>query len=557
MPRGLALALLSFLAALGLPMGRGASAQQPEGAAAIDARLDELEHLARPPQASEFETEFATFRRSLPAKATITHARADSIEALWHHFAGRWDEAVSRYEKGLARLGQPDSEPARHVQGTLLVRLATARMQQGRYDDAVAIARRGLEALGEGPPIARLIGHNTIGASLRLRGEAELAASHYFEAIELAVTNDAKKYLAPLWLNIGDIKSFQGDFEGALEAYGKARTQNESLGLADRNSHLWNCIGETLRRLDRRDDAVAAFERGLAIAERVTDPRSIATHCRSMARLATNEDRAEAAWSWSRRALVNDEAANNDPGIAESRCQFAAACLALERYTAARTALATARPLVERIGTPELGAEFHRLSEALARALHLTTEAEEHAAHRAELTARIDAASSSPGLVRAVARGELRSARLEHRLATERAAMSRELADAEARIFRIGAIGTTVFLLILAGVFFLHSRQQRARRLELEGLIKEVKTLRGLLPICAYCKAIRVENGEWTRIENYVRERTEANFTHGICPTCVTEQLGEEIGSLRSLPGSDDSIRRPEDRAVDRQQREQ
>ena len=48
----------------------------------------------------------------------------------------------------------------------------------------------------------------------------------------------------------------------------------------------------------------------------------------------------------------------------------------------------------------------------------------------------------------------------------------------------------------------------------------EVKTLSGLLPICAWCKRIRTERDEWTPVEAYVHEHTEASFTHGICPEC-------------------------------------
>jgi PAS domain S-box-containing protein len=49
----------------------------------------------------------------------------------------------------------------------------------------------------------------------------------------------------------------------------------------------------------------------------------------------------------------------------------------------------------------------------------------------------------------------------------------------------------------------------------------ELKTLRGLLPICANCKRIRDEKGHWSRIEVYIRERSEADFSHGICPDCA------------------------------------
>ena len=50
--------------------------------------------------------------------------------------------------------------------------------------------------------------------------------------------------------------------------------------------------------------------------------------------------------------------------------------------------------------------------------------------------------------------------------------------------------------------------------------LANLKTLHGLLPICAWCKRIRDDQGYWSQVEAYVRAHTGANFTHGICPEC-------------------------------------
>ncbi len=68
--------------------------------------------------------------------------------------------------------------------------------------------------------------------------------------------------------------------------------------------------------------------------------------------------------------------------------------------------------------------------------------------------------------------------------------------------------------------------QQRTQELsrtvtELEEALRNVKTLSGLIPICASCKKIRDDQGFWNRVEAYISERTTARFTHGICPSCV------------------------------------
>jgi len=63
--------------------------------------------------------------------------------------------------------------------------------------------------------------------------------------------------------------------------------------------------------------------------------------------------------------------------------------------------------------------------------------------------------------------------------------------------------------------------------------LSRVKTLSGLLPICATCKKVRDDTGYWSQIEAYIRTRTEAEFTHGICPDCTRRLYPEQAAKLR------------------------
>jgi len=63
---------------------------------------------------------------------------------------------------------------------------------------------------------------------------------------------------------------------------------------------------------------------------------------------------------------------------------------------------------------------------------------------------------------------------------------------------------------------------------ELQDALAQIKTLSGLLPICASCKKIRDDKGYWNQIEEYVSKHSEAKFTHGICPEC-TQRLYPEL----------------------------
>jgi DNA-binding response OmpR family regulator len=69
-------------------------------------------------------------------------------------------------------------------------------------------------------------------------------------------------------------------------------------------------------------------------------------------------------------------------------------------------------------------------------------------------------------------------------------------------------------------------QESMARRLaELEQALASVKQLRGLLPMCSYCKKIRVDDKYWQQLEGYLTEHSDAEFSHGICPECFPSVL--------------------------------
>ena len=68
---------------------------------------------------------------------------------------------------------------------------------------------------------------------------------------------------------------------------------------------------------------------------------------------------------------------------------------------------------------------------------------------------------------------------------------------------------------------------------ELNIAIDEIKTLKGIIPICASCKKIRDDKGYWSQIELYIKNHTEADFSHSICPECA-KKLYPEINSYKS-----------------------
>ena len=81
---------------------------------------------------------------------------------------------------------------------------------------------------------------------------------------------------------------------------------------------------------------------------------------------------------------------------------------------------------------------------------------------------------------------------------------------------------------VRVGMRILALQESLASRVtELEQALANVKELKGLLPICAYCKKVRVDEQYWQQVEGYVQDHTDAQFTHGICPSCFPTAMGE------------------------------
>jgi DNA-binding response OmpR family regulator len=79
-----------------------------------------------------------------------------------------------------------------------------------------------------------------------------------------------------------------------------------------------------------------------------------------------------------------------------------------------------------------------------------------------------------------------------------------------------------------AGLRILQLKECLAERVrQLEAALANVKQLRGLLPICSYCKQVRSDTDYWEQVETYVAHHTELRFSHGVCPACYERMAAE------------------------------
>ena len=80
----------------------------------------------------------------------------------------------------------------------------------------------------------------------------------------------------------------------------------------------------------------------------------------------------------------------------------------------------------------------------------------------------------------------------------------------------------TIWVAAILVLLYKRAEEERERLIrELQDALENIKTLRGLLPICSSCKKIRDDHGYWNQLETYIVAHTDAEFTHGLCPECI------------------------------------
>jgi hypothetical protein len=86
-------------------------------------------------------------------------------------------------------------------------------------------------------------------------------------------------------------------------------------------------------------------------------------------------------------------------------------------------------------------------------------------------------------------------------------------------------VNLCIRITILAAFAVLTARVARQNR----ELLREVKLLKGILPICGFCKKIRDEQGNWQQLESYISKKTDAQFSHSFCPECGRTHYAEYL----------------------------
>jgi tetratricopeptide (TPR) repeat protein len=441
-----------------------------------------------------------------------------------------------------------DSDPDRSLAAALKAQAAAHRAGDARGQaealNYIALAHRGQSlldlALRDAQESARLYrdtgdrwgeaqAYNTIGLIEADAGRFANALENHVKAQAIREATGDQEGLAYTFNNLGNVYRNMGDFKKALDHHERGLRLKIVLGLRSSEAFSHHNIGLVYFAMKDYQGALAAYRRGLGIREQLNDPRGIAV---------------------SLNAIGSVEAIT-DPSAALATYQRA---LALRRQTGDRRG-----EMATEVNIADVHRRSGRLEQAAAtleRALALGLEAPLMRANALKALAEVEAARGDYArayrhqLEYQKADDEIfsqQSAQRFHHLEAaqeaERAGQQMRLLEQEKalRDLEIVSIRTSRMALgIIAGLVFvslalLYARfrikQQSEARLrvqaeELSAALARVKTLRGMLPICAWCKKIRDDKGYWTQVETYIAGHSAAEFTHCICPTCTPRFAG-------------------------------
>jgi len=451
------------------------------------------------------------------------------------------------YESHTAALAHALAAGAPLSAGRANLSLARCALHAGDLDQADDFLLNASAALGQhGTDSDRSDLHNLIAVLHQTRFELKNALEQYVVALRYAEEAQDTAAQSRLHYNLGTLNANLDDTEGADASLKRALELQGMEAESQYTGLLYAALGGNARDRGEYDSARTWFERGRSGARKIANRSMEALHLRHLAALdfeAGNHALAEAGY---RTSLELSISADQREAVATSSARLAEALVAQGQFDEATLLCESALAIASDIGMPTVEVELTSIiSDVYASAGEFEMALELQRRHTS-LMLEIESEMRS---------AETNRLRLQvERVESERDRnLERRAAEAKGRreaLLRNGGLGGALVLgLVLIAVTRnsrqktdLNQRLERQNRAiaqtnetvlglngELERTLREVRQLSGLLPICCHCKSIRNDDGYWCEVEGYISEHSEALFTHGICPDCLSSHYEAEL----------------------------
>jgi tetratricopeptide (TPR) repeat protein len=420
------------------------------------------------------------------------------------------------------------------AEAAALLIVAAARRARGEYVMGADAARTALALADKaGDSVIAARAHDVLALIESSRGEPAAALRQALQAQALFETAGDNRGLSQAFNNVANCFRLMGDYDRALDFHARSLALKRAGGDHDGVGYSHHNMGEVYLDSGAPEKALEAFRAAEQEWRAVGDARALPAAVKSQGHALEALGRDEEALERYRLSVALRRDTVNPRGQVESLTSLAALLLRRGRPGEAAASYREAARISRPLGQNALSADV----------LGGLAAAEEAAGDvGAARRARVDEVERLRSLreeERVRGRTDMRAALELHEMKSraeglEKDAVLRKEDLRRRQAERNFALAGAAFLLavaLLSIAGYRAKRKSEARLRDQHRLLQEalahVKTLRGLLPICAWCKKVRNDEGYWRELSEHVEEHTEAAITHGICPDCRAAQFPE------------------------------
>lgn len=396
---------------------------------------------------------------------------------------------------------------------------------RARASEAMRLARAAGDSVRTGRALLALSRGHT------LAGEVDVGLDLGLQALQLAEDNDDEKFQGRALNTVGTILQRLRRYQDAAMYY------ERSLALARRNEDRFdearnlNSLGVNSWYEENYEKSLMYYTRSLKVQQEIGDRLGEAAALNNIAMVHHVREEIPQAIDYYEQSLQIKREIGYTAGLAATLGNLGELCLSEERYPQALSYLTQSRDLAGTLNASEiLLNSYYSLADYYSAVGDHETALQQYKL-ASEKEKEVFSARSSAAIAEIQTKYETAAKNHEiDRLSLVNAQVSAAFA-AESR-----ARDRLLVFLLLAGALLLAlawlyrqqrsaHRRVRAQAEELELAAAKIETLTELLPICASCKNIRDEGGQWHSLEAYLQRHADLSFTHGICPKCSAEVL--------------------------------
>ncbi len=378
------------------------------------------------------------------------------------------------------------------LESAILLQLSWANQCIGEYHISLEYGFKALNLANEtNDDQSKPDALNQIGGAYFRMAKYDKALEYFMKSLRIQENIGNKQGIAGLYINIGIICYRIGDYKKALDYYNQSIQIFEEIDNRNHLDTVYNNAGVIYRELGELDKALEYHTKALEIRDELGKKWRIPHSLSNIGAVLKDMKDYDRSFEYFFRSLTIAEEIGNRPVIATILISLGEISILINHFDEAQEYVTKGLNIANEIDAPALKSECCDVMSTILEQKGDFREALEYQKQFKELSDKIFTEDSSKKYYE-----------LQVSYETEKK-------EKESEIYR------------LRNIELVKANEKLTKALA------EVKTLSGLLPICASCKKIRDDSGYWEQIEEYVSERSNAQFSHGICPECMKKLYPE------------------------------